>query len=382
MSIKSTSSSRSGLSNLESSSISAVPVVSKKDIPQYNPHFDLVCGYMRKKYNDKRGGGTSTWSNLSWTRRWFWVAIDIPDRGNYVLSYSSQEAKINLKPKRSFHLVGTKIIIHNSRTFSLQFPNQLLSLRCDSDQEAFRWTSSLTHIIAVADLRAEVLSSMKHHAESSLSTHFLQDDDNDTANASLNTNVQSYASTSESDNTRTADGERQYSRSVALAPFNSSESTSAGLQVDNKNDETTVSPWKDLPGTTAESPLRRKSRSHSISVEVSSPFARPDLVRRYQEKRDAVVLRESPRNSFSTPSSIMSYVGDSLFYNIYRGCVNFLNRFTFDSKQISKQITAIGLCLAAFCVCFVFFTFLLSVSLAWCNGLVYSVLFIWNFVRG
>lgn len=168
-------------SNVSTPQVPSIPIASIKDIPQYNQHFDLVCGFMRKRTPNK------SWLNISWSKRWFWINLDIPEKGNYTLCYADRESRLILKPKRMFHLVGAKVVVHNSRTFSLHFPNNVVTLQCASPQECLRWTSSLAHIIAVADIRAEALYKLKSTSDIDLASHFFNRSNEDMASLSTNT---------------------------------------------------------------------------------------------------------------------------------------------------------------------------------------------------
>lgn len=380
------------MSSLPDASLPILPCVSLLDIPQYNPHFDLVCGYMRKKYNDRRR--SSTWSNLTWKRRWFWIAIDIPERGNYILNYSNHEGKANLKPKRSFHLVGTKVVIHNSRTFSLQFPNQVLSLRCESDQEAYRWTSSLAHIIAVADLRAEALSKIRFSpadTASSLISHFLhhpEEDTEDNDSNTLHTNTLTYSSTSESDNNTCTSGD-VLTRSFTFEPFSSRSVTfddSSALKniirspketlpnfssnsIDN-NEDISVSRW----GEIEESLSPRKTRSRSISTEVSSRHPNPDLARQYQAKRDEVIILDSPNSLWSfSDNKTKSLDKETLVNTLQRYFMNLISGAWY-GLEIFLSFAVVN----AVFVVLILLTLALSLVLCGCNSLVYGLLFVWN----
>lgn len=377
------------LSSFPDASLPILPCVSLMDIPQYNPHFDLVCGYMRKKYNDRRG--SSTWSNLTWKRRWFWVTIDIPERGNYILNYSNHEGKVNLKPKRSFHLVGTKVVIHNSRTFSLQFPNQVLSLRCESDQEAYRWTSSLAHIIAVADLRAEALSKIRFSPDttSSLISHFLQPEDTeDNDSNTLHTNTLTYSSTSESDN-NTCTSSDVLSRSFTFEPFssrsvtfddssafknikrcpNETSSNFNSASIDNKED-ISVSRW----GETQESLSPQRTRSRSISTEVSSRHPNPDLARQYQAKRDEVIILDSPNGLWSfSDDKTKSFEKETLVKTLQRYLMNLVSGACY-GLEIFLSFVAVN----AVFVMMILLTLAVSLVLCGCNSLVYGLLIVWN----
>lgn len=170
----------SNYSNVTTPQVPSVPLASIKDIPQFNQRFDLVCGFLRKRTN----GPNKSWLNFSWSKRWFWINLDIPEKGNYTLCYADRESKLILKPKRVFHLVGAQVVVHNSRTFSLHFPNSVLTLQCASPQECYRWTASLAHIIAVADIRAEALYKLKSTADIDLVSHFFNKSNEDVVSLS------------------------------------------------------------------------------------------------------------------------------------------------------------------------------------------------------
>jgi hypothetical protein len=196
----------SNYSNASTPQAPSVPVASVKDVPQFNQRFDLVCGFLRKRTN----GPNKSWLHLSWSKRWFWIDLDIPEKGNYTLCYADRESKLILKPKRVFHLVGAQVVVHNSRTFSLHFPNSVLTLQCASPQECYRWTASLAHIIAVADIRAEALYKLKSTADVDLVSHFFNKSNEDVVSLSTSAfselgSLQSVPSESQED----ADGSRR-----------------------------------------------------------------------------------------------------------------------------------------------------------------------------
>lgn len=128
---------------------SPLPVVCRKELLQYDPQSDRVCGYLRKQGSK---------GQKKWQKRWFWVDIAIEDNANYELSYCDKHSR-NPNAKKSLSCAGAKLIILDGKTFSVEFAHyRSVTLVGGTEAEAYRWTASLAHIFAIAELREQILS--------------------------------------------------------------------------------------------------------------------------------------------------------------------------------------------------------------------------------
>lgn len=339
-----------------------IPVASVQDIPKYNPQLDLVCGFMSKNDNNAK----QSWCNLScWKRRWFWISLDIDVQGNYILSYANREAKENYRPKRSFHLVGATIIVHSARIFSLQFSNFAVNLRCDTDQDAFHWTSSLAHIIAVADIRAEILSKINIFIDSDdLSSRFLRpttiklgEEDEGSAMNSLNSSLDTSTSDSDSAKSSTASEHlRKFDTDRMFVAQGGEFSTDSNI-------------------------LASRSRSRSFH-EASLRNGNTILAREYQEKRDNIVIVSSPNELWlRTHGDSPSLLSTNVSYNQSHS----EKARNIVSIACTGIMYSIELLCSFFCLNIVLFVMVgcglvLALLLFWCNLGIYFILLLWKMI--
>lgn len=176
-----------------------LPAVSRSElkIPPYNPSDDIIEGVLKLR---KIVSNTPQQlaSHAIWTVKHVYCPLKIPSSENYSLYYTAAKTPNNtpndsFTPKEHiFPCAGARLVIHDSQTFALHsLSHDPLTFRADSEVEAYQWTTSLAHILTVADLRqvallhidsftsetAQALHSLDHppQEDETLISHILQD---------------------------------------------------------------------------------------------------------------------------------------------------------------------------------------------------------------
>lgn len=288
----------------------------------YDPEQESVCGMLRKK-----GAEDISWKSFLWHKRWFWVPINIPDRSNYQLFYTGKKSR-HPKPRRSFHLVGAKIIVHTANMFSIQFPNYIITLKCESPAEMQNWTSSLAHIITVADMRANMLQQWMLYETPSFdswgrsssqsptfsyskikSTDDIDLDSSDESRSMISSYFDQASECTEEIKREPRDlteaflfnqGTTRADEGKDTSPMKSPERKSM-LQEDRN--QIPSSPPSLVPDNSHESLNNDSSRPRAVSIPVSYSMDDADLAQEYQEKRDRVISVPSPGRLLATFSS-------------------------------------------------------------------------------
>lgn len=299
-----------------------IPAVCVRELRIYDPEQECVCGVLRKK-----GAEDTSWKSFLWHKRWFWVPINIPDRSNYQLFYTGKKMR-HPKPRRSFHLVGAKIIVHTANMFSIQFPNYIITLKCETPAEMQNWTSSLAHIITVADMRATTLQQWMLYETPSFdswgrsssqsprfsyskikSTDEIEMDSSDESRSMISSYFDQASECTEEIKREPRDLTEafllnqdafQAAEGKDISPMKSTERNAL-----LKEDKQTIlrSPPTLVPDRSHESPSDDSSRPRTVSIPVSYSMDDADLAQDYQERRDRVISVPSPERLLATFSS-------------------------------------------------------------------------------